>query len=147
LTQQAISYKFIARDPVSKKVLLTPIESREAYNTYSASALAAYRSCAFIVPNGVPYLVERTFSSDEVREVNFSGSTVVVDYPVELPTDRLLVPLDGDLEVMTIPEFLALATPPPMSAAEKVQAILQILDTSMSAENKLLAVGRLLERR
>lgn len=137
------SYKVIARklDGTPK---LTPIESKEAYDTYSDAAMRTYRENAFYFPNGVPFLEDVTLTNEVAQEFNFAENNILVDYPVDLRAGQLLEARGKDVLVWEYQDFAKAMRPPVNGATEVIAAVQAVIATqNMTPENKILAIRKL----
>jgi hypothetical protein len=145
--QSSVPYQFLAREAGNGKPKLTPIGSKEFFDTYgsSKSLVETYKEFSFMFPLGVPYLVTKEVPTQEASTVNVEGGTEpALDYPVELKSDTLFLvdPKTGNFGVINYQEFVkfarevtkntdpqkietikAICAAPAMSATDKIKAI------------------------
>lgn len=76
-------------------LMLTPIESPAAYETYSLTVINTYREHKDLFPAGVPYLVTIELPKAEASEFNYGGTGQSWGLPVVLNSD-ILVAIDAD---------------------------------------------------
>ncbi len=87
--------------------LLTPIESQQAYETYSLTVINTYREHKDMFPVGVPYLVTLELSKQEASEFNYGGTGQPVGVPVVLNSDTLIaMDSDGKWKAIQYQEFV-----------------------------------------
>lgn len=120
------SYRTFAVD-ANGALLLTPIESMQAYETYSLSVINTYREYKDLFPGGVPYLVTIEVPKAEAVEFNYGGTGQPWGVPVALNSETLIaMDSDGKWRAIQYQEFVQkmktnLATPEAMfDAIEKV---------------------------
>jgi hypothetical protein len=149
-------YSVIARTPEGTPKL-TPIPAKNTsyqdakpfYDTYvSQSIVIAYQTYHFLFPSGVPYLEDLVVDASLVVDINLPpiGQRPTFDYPIELPSDQMLLVKDGDVIAVHYQDFAEANRPKvdgdaqilnaidsvrrgPMTPAQQVQAI-RILVTS-----------------
>lgn len=144
--QSSVSYRFLARETGNGKPKLTPIGSKEFYDTYadSLSIVNTYKEFSFMFPLGVPFLETREVPTREASTVNVEGGTVpVLDYPVEFRSDTMFVvdPKTGDFGVINYQEFLKSAREVTKNTdASKVETIKSICNASFPAGDKIKAI-------
>ena len=119
-------YRTFATD-ANGSLLLTPIESQAAYETYSLSVIGTYREHKDLFPDGVPYLVTIELSKQEASEFNYGGIGQPWGVPVVLNSDTLVaMDSDGRWKAIQYQKFgemqkTALSTPDAMfDAIEKI---------------------------
>lgn len=143
--QSSVPYQFLAREAGTGKPVLTPIGSREFYETYtSKSIVETYKEFSFMFPQGVPYLVTKELPTREASSVNVEGGTTpAVDYPVEFRSDTMFVlnPKTGDFGVIHYEDFIKAAreitkTPD----VQKVETIKNICASTIPATDKIKAI-------
>ena len=106
-------------------LLLTPIESAQAYETYSLTAINAYREYKDLFPGGVPYLVTIELPKAEASEFNYGGTGQPWGVPVVLNSDTIVaMDSDGKWKAIQHQEFVQkmkanLTTPEAMFDAVK----------------------------
>lgn len=132
------AYDFIAKDE-NGKVLLTPIESAPAYNTYSQSALNSYREFKFMFPQGIPYVVKHTIDEDD-KEINFVGTRPGFDYPIKVESNQMLVVVEGAVGIVDYQEFNKNARPAVKTDEERIALVKKLVDAPMNASDKVAAI-------
>jgi hypothetical protein len=142
--QTTVPYRFLARD-ASGKPLLTPIGSKEFYDTYTSLATVnTYKEFSFMFPQGVPYLVTKEVPTQEASTVNVEGGTTpAIDYPVEFKDDILFLvdPKTGNFGVIQYQEFVKFAREVTKNTdPAKVETIKGICASGMSATDKIKAI-------
>jgi len=106
-------------------LLLTPIESAPAYETYSLTVINTYREYKDLFPGGVPYLVTVELPKTEAVEFNYGGTGQPWGVPVVLNSDTIVaMDSDGKWKAIQYQEFVQkmkanLATPEAMFDAVK----------------------------
>ena len=120
------SYQTFATD-ANGAMLLTPIESQKAYETYSGTVINTYREFKDMFPVGVPYLVTIELPKAEAVEFNYGGTGQPWGLPVIITSDLMIVmDSDGKWKAVQYQEFVQkmktnLATPEAMfDAIDKV---------------------------
>jgi hypothetical protein len=112
-------YRTFATD-ASGALLLTPIESAQAYETYSLTVINTYREYKDLFPSGVPYLVTIELPKSEASEFNYGGTGQPWGVPVVLNSDTIIaMDSDGKWKAIQYQEFVQkmksnLATPEAM---------------------------------
>lgn len=138
------SYKVIARklDGTPK---LVPIESKEAYETYSDAAMRTYRENAFYFNQlgGVPYLEEITLTTEVAKEFNFAENNILVDYPVDLRPGQLLEARGNEVLVWEYQDFAKEMRPPVTTPQGVLEGVKKVLDSPMPPTDKILAIRKL----
>lgn len=118
------SYRTFAVDG-NGALLMTPIESMQAYETYSLTVINTYREYKDLFPGGVPYLVTIELPKSEASEFNYGGTGAPVGLPVVLNSDTIVaMDSDGKWKAIQYQEFTQkmktnLATPEAMFDAIK----------------------------
>lgn len=144
--QTSVPYRFLAREAGTGRPKLTPIGSREFYETYaeSISIVNTYKEFSFMFPQGVPFLVTQDVPTSEASTVNVEGGTSpALDYPVEFKTDTMFVvdPKTGNFGVISYQEFLKSAREVTKNTdAVKVETIKGICGSGISAGDKIKAI-------
>lgn len=112
-------YRTFATD-ANGALLLTPIESPQAYETYSLTVINTYREYKDLFPGGVPYLVTIEVPKAEAAEFNYGGTGQPWGVPVVLNSDTIVaMDSDGKWKAIQYQEFVQkmktnLATPDQM---------------------------------
>lgn len=140
-------YKTFAVD-ANGSLLLTPIESPQAYETYSLTVINTYREHKDLFPAGIPYLVTIEMPKAEALEFNYGGVGQPWGVPVGINTDTMIAPdLDG-WKAINYEEFIRLQksnldTPEKMFAA--VKAIIAATESQgRSKSDAIVAMRRVL---
>lgn len=143
--QTEVPYQFLARDS-SGKPKLTPIGSREFFETYgsSKSVVETYKEFSFMFPLGVPFLETKNVPTREASTVNVEGGTTpALDYPVEFRTDTMFVvdPKTGNFGVINYQEFIKSAREvTKITDEQKVETIKGICGSGIPAADKIKAI-------
>ncbi len=146
-TTYSKTYKFIARDSAGYP-LLTPIDSKEFLDTYAADtmlppSIRTYRQYSYMFPKGVPFTETKTlyFEQDKLDEPNFKGIKPGWDYPVLIkPTDMLVV-VDGEVQTISVEDFIKMVSVRNVSYEQKLDLVKKIYDrTDMNAKDKCAAI-------
>lgn len=99
-------YRTFATD-ADGNLMLTPIESAQAYETYSLTAINTYREHKDLFPAGVPYLVTIELPKQEASEFNYGGTGQPWGVPVVLNSDTLIaMDTDGKWKAIQYQEFV-----------------------------------------
>lgn len=149
LGSQDREYKFIARQHpgiAGSPLKLAPIDSPAFYATYAASmaqrAVAdTYREFSYMFPQGVPVL-ESVKVPTESAGINLGLPIdgVVADYPIDLPSNIMLVVENGEVVAYDYQEFLRIAKPPEMPAADRLKLIDTVRQSPMPAGEQIKAI-------
>lgn len=117
-------YRTFATD-ANGGLLLTPIESAQAFETYSLTAINTYREYKDLFPSGIPYLVTIEVPKVESVEFNYGGTGQPWGVPVVLNSDTMIaMDVDGKWKVIHYQKFIekmrsAFTTPEAMFEAIK----------------------------
>lgn len=99
-------YRTFAVD-ASGALLLTPIESPQAYETYSLTVINTYREYKDLFPGGIPYLVTIDVPKVEAAEFNYGGTGQPWGVPVVLNSDTMVaMDADGKWKVIHYQAFI-----------------------------------------
>lgn len=99
-------YRTFATD-ANGALLLTPIESAKAYETYSLTVINTYREYKDLFPGGVPYLVTIEVPKQEASEFNYGGTGQQWGVPVVLNSDTIIaMDSDGQWKAIQYQEFV-----------------------------------------
>lgn len=137
-------YRFIRRGveggPNVGAPALCPIDSPLFLATYTSLAVVnTYREFSYMFPQGVPYLISRKIPAEHV-DINLGSNGQTIDYPVELPSNIMLVVENGDVVAYDYQEFLRVAKPPEMPAADRLKLIDTVRQSPMPAGEQIKAI-------
>lgn len=137
-----LEYSVLARDE-SGRLLLTPVESMAAYQTYSQTIMGVYRQFKHWVQAGVPYLIKMRLPIEAAAALNFADQGPEVAVPVEIGAGTILIPDGaGDCIVyLNYQDFLREARAPEnWTVEERLQRIDQVRASGQPADAQFSAI-------